>query len=757
MNIQLNSKDLLAKLLATENLTVLRAPVRTACFDVESRTLTLPQWKEMSNEVEEMLIGHEVGHALFTTNEYIKAETYTRSFHGYMNVCEDVRIEKKIKNKYPGLRRTFIQGYKELNEKDFFDIAGKDLTKILLIDKINLYFKCGINCGVRFTPSEMDLVRKVERTDTMADVYDIANEIYAFEKSERKKRREQMREARKLLNMDAEDAKEEQKEQEEILNQEYDDETFDDDESDDYDESASADESSDSDSDAEDEPYTAPQISAGDPWLDREDANDKKEELAEDEEIKSHTDDAFYRRVEEYADTDTEVRIYEPKIVDNIYADTVIGYKRVIAELTEGRIQRDIRYFTSPEGVFDKESHQIYRTKHNSNVEKYKTENSRVVNYLVKEFEMRKSATQYKRTQTAKIGQLNTSKLAVYQLTDDLFRRIQIVPDAKNHGMMFLLDWSGSMVECIKDTLEQVISLATFCQRAMIPYQVFAFSNDYGNSSRINRKWMTPEEVKEKGLSRQFIACGGFNLIELFNNKMSTSEFNQQVSLMLEGPWILDNNYGLGATPLNEALLYMIETQIGKFMRANNVEKFSFITLTDGQGNGLNTADRENIYESRYDYEKHKNIKVKNYMRDPITHREYALTRHNNTSVLLNIIKDRYNCSVVGFFVLKNSKRNVQQFLDDNVFSSNEEHYSKRHAMMDEIRVSLRKDGFACVTDTAHDELFLISQTKLSIDEGELEIRDDMNSKVIAKQFEKYMNVKKTSRILLNRFVGLVA
>ena len=758
MNIQLNSKDLLAKLLATENLTVLRAPVRTACFDVESRTLTLPQWKEMSPEVEEMLIGHEVGHALFTTNEYIKAETYTRSFHGYMNVCEDVRIEKKIKNKYPGLRRTFIQGYKELNEKDFFDIAGKDLTKILLIDKINLYFKCGINCGVRFTPAEMDLVRKVERTDTMADVYDIANEIYTYEKGERKKRRQEMREARKLLNLDAEDAKEEQEELEEMLNQEYDDEPLDDDELDDYDEGDSAEESSDSD--PKEEPSVTPPTSAGDPWHDKEDADkkDPEPEITEDDEIKSHTDDAFYRRVEEYADTDTEVHIYEPKIFDNIYADTVIGYKRVIAELTAGRVQRDIRYYTSTEGVFDKASQAKQHARHNSNVEKYKSENSRVVNYLVKEFEMRKSATQYKRTQTAKIGQLNTSKLAVYQLTDDLFRRIQIVPDAKNHGMMFLLDWSGSMMECIEDTLKQVISLATFCQRAMIPYQVFAFSNDYETSSRKDRKFFSREEIKEMGAGRQFIACGGFNLIELFSNKMTTSEFNQQVSLMLDAPWHLDKNYGLGATPLNEALLYMIETQISKFMRANNVEKFSFITLTDGQGQGLQTADREHLYDSRYDYDTHKNIKVKNYMRDPITHREYALTRHNNTSVLLQIIKDRYNCSVVGFHVLRNSKRNVQQFLDDNVFSgSDPSHYAKRHVMMDEIRVGLRKEGFYSVTDTSHDELFLISQTKLSIDEGELEVKDNMNSKAIAKQFEKYMNVKKTSRILLNRFVGLVA
>jgi len=93
----MNSRDLLAKLLANENLNIVRAPVSTASMDIRSRTLTLPQWKEMSPDVEEMLIGHEVGHALYTTDEYIK-EGETRALHGYMNVIEDVRIEKKIKN-----------------------------------------------------------------------------------------------------------------------------------------------------------------------------------------------------------------------------------------------------------------------------------------------------------------------------------------------------------------------------------------------------------------------------------------------------------------------------------------------------------------------------------------------------------------------------------------------------------------------------------------------------------------------------------
>jgi hypothetical protein len=749
-----NSKDLVAKLLASENLTVLRAPVRTASFDVESRTLTLPQWKDMSDEVEEMLIGHEVGHALFTTNEYIKQEGYTHSFHGYMNVCEDVRIEKKIKNKYPGIRRTFIQGYKELNEKDFFDLRGKDLSKLLLIDRINLYYKCGINCGVRFTPAEMDFVRKVESTDTMADVHAVATEIYEFTKGERKKLREEMKQVRELLKLDSEDEQEEIEEQLQAEQEELDDDNWD---------SESFDDEVDEDELKDEEPKL--EKAKGNSVVDEQEPEQPKPEESEDEELKSHTDDAFYRRVEEYADTNTKVRVFEPSIADNYYDDVVIGYKRVLGELEEGREARDVRWFTDyATQQFSEKQKATHYERRNAEIEKFKSESSRVVNYLVKEFEMRKSATQYKRTQTAKIGQLDTRKLAVYQLTDDLFRRVKIVPDAKNHGMLFLLDWSGSMIECIDDTIKQVISLAMFCQRAMIPYQVFAFSSDYDLSSRYTTEGrqrhyrMSEEDARTAGTDKKFVAASHFNLIEFFNNKMTNSEFNRMVAFMLDKPYQISSAYGMGGTPLNEALLYMIDTQINKFMRTNNVEKFSLITLTDGQGGSL-TPTTGSMQESEYDYSQHKSIKIKNYMRDPVTRKEYSMTRYNHTSVLLNVIRDRYNCSVIGFHVLRNSKRLLEEFCHHNLgeANSNSGLYTARRLLVDEMRVELRREGFFSVTGTGHDELFLVSIAKLEIQEGELEVKENMNSKAIAKQFEKYMNVKKTSRILLNRFVGLVA
>ena len=98
-------KGTLAKLLATENLTVEHRKVTTASFDVVNRVLVLPIWKTASSTVYDLLVGHEVGHALYTP------DTVHDANRGFVNVLEDVRIEKMMKRTYPGLRKSFFEGY----------------------------------------------------------------------------------------------------------------------------------------------------------------------------------------------------------------------------------------------------------------------------------------------------------------------------------------------------------------------------------------------------------------------------------------------------------------------------------------------------------------------------------------------------------------------------------------------------------------------------------------------------------------------
>ena len=114
-------KSQLAKLLATEDLVVEHKKVETACFNVHTRVLTLPMWEKASNTIYDLLVGHEVGHALFTPDEdWINERKIPPQF---VNITEDARIEKLMKRKYAGLAKTFYGGYKELSDEAFFQLG----------------------------------------------------------------------------------------------------------------------------------------------------------------------------------------------------------------------------------------------------------------------------------------------------------------------------------------------------------------------------------------------------------------------------------------------------------------------------------------------------------------------------------------------------------------------------------------------------------------------------------------------------------
>ena len=122
-NALLDSKSILSRLLAGENIDVQHQNVQTASFDVKNRVLTLPMWENMTNELYDMLVGHEVAHALFTPagmDPLMEAvnSINARDFNGAkdcLNIVEDARIERLMKNKFPGLVRDFRMGYDQMH------------------------------------------------------------------------------------------------------------------------------------------------------------------------------------------------------------------------------------------------------------------------------------------------------------------------------------------------------------------------------------------------------------------------------------------------------------------------------------------------------------------------------------------------------------------------------------------------------------------------------------------------------------------
>ena len=182
MAVQQEIKSQLAKLLATEDLVVEHKQVSSAQFNVHTRVLTLPLWDKASNTVYALLVGHEVGHALYTPDEDPPKDIPFQ----FVNVVEDARIEKLMKRKYRGLAKTFYNGYNELYNEDFFEIDGEDINSFNLADRANLFFKIGNFLSLVFSSDEKPIIEMIERCETFDDVKKAALVLYEYCKEEKK-------------------------------------------------------------------------------------------------------------------------------------------------------------------------------------------------------------------------------------------------------------------------------------------------------------------------------------------------------------------------------------------------------------------------------------------------------------------------------------------------------------------------------------------------------------------------------------------
>lgn len=688
--------DLFAKLLAKENISVERANVSTASFDILNRVLTLPVWKDMAPVTEQMLILHEVGHALATNKDECEdifggELSYLKS---YVNIIEDARIERIMKQKYPGSKKVFFDGYKNLLDQDFFGIRERNVNRMLLIDRINIHFKVGSLMNIEFSEDERDFIKRIEEAKTLTEVIEIAKQIYEFSKQQKSSWDGDLN-IKDLFPKTEEDAEDSGQ------TRYYQDDEFDDTESDD----------TESDEENGDE-------SCGGGGSIGDDLSDTN--------FESETEANFARRLSQQCDVNSIYQYFEP-VFEYKYTDhqNIIPFKRVESDF------RNTQYFVN----LMNDNRDAYN--------KFMVGTNQTVSYLVKEFEMKKAAASYKRQQQSKTGMINTRKLYQYQLNDDIFRQITKVQDDKHHSMTFFLDWSGSMSNYMHETVEQLIGLVAFCRRINIPFNVFAFSDAFYSAA--NNKYT----YNENGIGSN----NQFALIELFSNKMSNNEFNFMCQSLYSNVWRHVSGYYLNGTPLNLALTYAIE-YMGKFISENGTEKNSFILLTDGEGEDITNSKKPIINGKSYDRKTGKPHNYRSYLRDPITKKEYNVSSYDNigaTNALLDIIRSRYGVNVIRFFVSPARSGNIKTFMNRNNISQS------LVSVVDELTKKIRKDGYLQVDGIdGVDKLFIVNANSKVQDE-EIEIDSDMSARQISNQLKKSMQTSRTSRVLLSRFIDEIA
>ena len=714
-------KSQLAKLLATEDLIVEHRKVDTAQFNVQTRVLTLPNWERASNNVYDSLVAHEVGHALYTPDrEWFKEVKIPQSF---VNIVEDVRIEKLMKRRYAGLAKTFYNGYNELNDNDFFEIEDEDLDTFNIADRVNLHYKVGAWVDVPFSVSEKSIVGVIGDVETFDETLSAAEALYNLCKKETEKKQKEEEINKEDFFLDNKDS-----------GMDNTDSDVDDSNSDSVDDSDS---NMEGDIDIDYQPTTnSGGINASD--------------FPDIEEPEIHTAQAFEDALKDLTNLNADNK-------ENVYVElpqvnlkSIIVPNNVVHDRINFHWQEEEKRWTDNkgdyllhEGCYDSSDNEYYKFKKNAQKE---------VNYLVKEFECKKSASAYARSTVARTGVLDTTKLHTYKYNEDLFKKINVVPDGKNHGLVFILDWSGSMQYVLQDTLKQLYNLVWFCKKVSIPFEVYAFTNDYPRE-----QFMSSSYEKKEGHA---LIEETFSLLNLFSSKAKSKELEIQMKNIFRIACGFDRNVwtyysiplgmNLSGTPLNETLVALHQI-LPQFKKQNNVEKVQCVILTDGEGAPLRYSKKfQRNWESE-DYMGSQYINENCIIRNRKTGHTYSCAGLGHwadvSDLLIKDLRQSFpHTNFIGIRILAN--RDASQFIRRYTGYEGDAYYK--------INSRWKKEKSFAIKNSGYHTYFGLSSSSLSNDD-EFQVQEDATKAQIKRAFVKSLKNKKMNKKVLGEFVELVA
>ena len=740
-------KDILSRLLATEDIIVEHSKIApTAMFDVKNRILILPMWKEMSTRLYDMLVGHEVGHALFTPMhdasgrdlpviiKDIAGNAGDEAFvKGLLNVVEDARIERKMKLKFPGMRRDFVVGYEDLHcNRDFFGLENTDISTLGLGDRINLHYKIGDQISIPFTAEERKILVTIDATESFDDVIDVVGDLYDTINEEQQQ----------LQSTDAEDA----------------DATFSDNhengELGDSDVQVGAgganDESGDeagnsgqSDSDPSDDDSSDENVSG-------DDSGDCGDSMDDD------TDDGSSAESDDQngGGDDTGASL-------GCGLSTVDAAEKAMEALREDdRYVRDNTYvefadYDASDWIISHEG--TYKGLVSPDVAQLKQQLDRKVakgaNLLAKQFDMKKAADAHKRTVISKTGVLDTVKMVNYKFSDDIFRQNATVTEDKNHGLVCFIDWSGSMHNDMAATMEQLYLLATFCKKANIPFDFYAFSsqtpwktNDdptysYNRIEPENRLTMPAGPAGNDGgdAPNKIRPSASMCLYHLVSSSMTNKIFNTCMGHLasihahydsMQWDIKMPSQLHLGGTPLDDCIV-LARDIVNEFRRKHGLQIVHGIFLTDGDSHGGCVSSSTHIRENRKNYE----------TKDAKSSRYYG----NSTKKLLEWFRATTDAKAIGIFLTSTATVAMR----NAGVKWSEEKATKKLFLKNKFIAPGAKHGYS--------EYFILkSDTK--VETGSFDDMDsDMSTTKLKSAFIKSQSQSITSRTVLNRIADLIA
>ena len=747
-NLQ-NTKSILAKLMATENITVSHQNIQTAYFDLKSRTIMLPIWKEMDGDLYDLLTGHEVGHALDTPEQgWHNALDSTdkserKKYKDFLNVIEDARIERRQKRRYPGLGKSFANAYKSLYERDFFGIKKLgDLNKLNLIDRINLYYKLGAHVVLKFTDDERDYLREIDNAETWEQVEDIAKRIYGYVKENEQDKIQNKSDLEEATAPPPSEGDDEDDAEEDS----FEDDDFADDESESSEEDMDGDNfNGEGDEDNEDEE-------------EKTDSSYKSGDGEDDDEPHSVTDQMFREKEQELVNTSGQVYMFNLPEAD--LSQIILDNNEVMNDLD--RFLR--KQAADPNKIYGRNKIS-FETITQKCLAKFNKNNKKYIMHILKEFEMRKKASEYARTTTARTGELNMNVLHKYKFSTDLFKKINVVPKGKSHGLIMYLDMSGSMYSIMRNTIEQALVLASFCKLANIPFDIYGFTDDYYH----NRKLMSfSNKFVSDSKTEMNIRDNPFHLKHLIGSSLSGVQYRRAFNLLaivtneygrardyddyynkqkdhggFDYDWS-DAGFGLNSTPYIQTLLASRE-MIKKFQNQHKLDIVNVLYLTDGVGNN------DLMYPYNPDTKSISYWKGVVYLIDKKTGKKIRLEGYQAEQVQATITKlvaDVTGCKHLGFYL--GSDRDIKYVIRNTTYNMPPD---VTNAMMK----SYRNENFFATSNLGYSKYFYVRASTKNIEDEKLDVTPDMTKSKMASAFKKMQLGKKTSRLMVSKFAEELA
>ena len=774
------SKSILAKLLASENLTVEHGKFNTASFDVKNRVLRLPIWKEMSGSLYDLLVLHEVGHALFTPEEGLHdAKDHGRGFKSFLNVVEDARIERKIKIKYPGGRRSFIKGYNDLMERNFFGVKKEEMVGLNLIDKINLHYKVGNHVDLTFSDEESVFLDRIDKANTWKEVVKICEDLYEYAKENESET--------DMSDHEWENQMPDDDEEDDDWNENYDPSDYEDDVNDENDfrddskeergegeennEESSGSENSDEEGEEEGKGKSEEGDGEGE---NTEGGSSSGAEGGEDGrfEPESKTDRNF---------RNNEIELVSEEAKDYVYLNlpTKIDMKNVVVNFSDVYEEYREMYSSTSEPRYSNEITGAEMLDAATKLFKdFRNKNKKIVEYLAKEFEMKKAAKEHARTATANSGILDSERLYTYKYNEHIFKKLSITPDGKNHGLVMFVDWSGSMSRNMKGTIDQLMILVMFCKRVNIPFEVYAFSDSYTRyKDDLDYVDSNGHILSTKTPDYGDVVINRFNLLNLFSSRMRAKELHEAYIFMTATASYYSNAYryygegvyfnipdrmNLGGTPLNSTLLVSFSI-MREFQKKNQVDVINSIFLTDGDSHSSSNYWTENgTNVEHFDVRKQNVI-----LRDPVSKKTMLVDSKHDfrqassfTEALVRFQRDVFNINIVNFFLIDRMKKyEMQHHLDKQRKSRGETDSIQEWEEVHNAMKEWRKNKYMIAPEMmGFNEQYLVQGGKaLEVEETILEVAEDATVAQMAKAFKKFSSGKLEKRKLLSRFINMVA